>query len=287
MECKFLGLTAFLLAVLMQSCEVRREPSSLADNGEEDPSPCDTAWTDTLDMEEELVDDVEDERHLDENFMDFLFSFARSHRLQRERICYPLAQIQDTGDTLMVKAGEWQPDFSFLEQDYYTVLYDDVDQIEELKNSNTDHVLVEAINLTTLGLATFDFERNNGRWNLVGQRNLYVQQSDLSDFLVFYRQFCTDSLFQCGSIVQPLHFSMLDPEDEMTVVEGTIDVEQWSSFCPEVPSGIITNVRSGQTYTNPNRMVLQKCGQGNGLMEVFVFEKNRHKNKWMLISYEN
>lgn len=283
MECKFLGLTAFLCVLLLYACDAGKTPASRADVGADDVE-ADTLWADTLDAQDELLC-IEDETHLDENFMDFLFSFARSRRLQRERICFPLPKIGSAGDTLMLQQADWNPDFSWMEQDYYTILYNSMEQIEEVKDSMPVQVMVEIYNLPSLGLTSYDFERREGRWNLVEQKELFIQQSDLSDFLVFYRHFSTDSLFQMSSIEQPLHFSYLDPEDEMTVVDGTIDVEQWPSFCPEVPSGIITNVRGGQTYRNPNRMVLQKCGQGNGLMEVFTFEKSGQR--WMLTSYDS
>ena len=283
MECKFLGMTAFLCVLFLHSCDAGRTPASSTDVQADDLVE-DTVWADTLDAEEELLS-LTGETHLDENFMDFLFSFARSRRLQRERICFPLPRIGAAGDTVMLSQTEWNPDFSWMEQDYYTILYNSVEQIEEVKDSTPSQVQVEIYDLPSLAFTSYDFDRRHGRWSLVEQKDQFIQQSELSDFLVFYRHFSTDSLFQMSSIEQPLHFSYLDPEDEMTVVDGTIDVNQWPTFCPEVPSGTLTNVRSGQTYHNPKRMVLQKCGQGNGLMEVFTFEKNGQR--WMLTSYDS
>ena len=262
MECKFLGMTAFLCVLFLHSCDAGRTPASStdvqADEVVEDP-----VWTETLAAEVVLL----------------------SRRLQRERICFPLPRIGAAGDTVMLSQTEWNPDFSWMEQDYYTILYNSVEQIEEVKDSTPSQVQVEIYDLPSLAFTSYDFERRHGRWSLVEQKDQFIQQSELSDFLVFYRHFSTDSLFQMSSIEQPLHFSYLDPEDEMTVVDGTIDVNQWPTFCPEVPSGTLTNVRSGQTYHNPNRMVLQKCGQGTGLMEVFTFEKNGQR--WMLTSYDS
>ena len=141
MECKFLGMTAFLCVLFLHSCDAGRTPASSTDVQADDLVE-DTVWTDTLDAEEELLS-LTGETHLDENFMDFLFSFARSRRLQRERICFPLPRIGAAGDTVMLSQTEWNPDFSWMEQDYYTILYNSVEQIEEVKDSTPSQVQVE------------------------------------------------------------------------------------------------------------------------------------------------
>ena len=77
--------------------------------------------------------------------------------------------------------------------------------------------------------------------------------------------------------------SVFDPEED-DYIEGTIDARQWRSFCPEVPSTVVTNVIYGQVY-RPDHMVLQKCGSASGMQELFTFQRER--GGWRLTSYEN
>ena len=110
-------------------------------------------------------------------------------------------------------------------------------------------------------------------------------EDELSDFLTFYAHFSVDSVFQAESIAQPLTIRMMDPDDELGVIDGTIDALQWSIFCPDVPEGVISNIRYGQSYDNPRHIVLQKCGISNGMQELFTFDKTG--GRWRLTAYEN
>lgn len=221
----------------------------------------------------------------EEFFEDFLYSFSYDSLFRRRRVSFPLVHIGAADDTTQVSARDWNEDFSFLDKDFYTVFYDSLSQIDLYKSGEQDTVVLERIDLDSLSLTTYHFARRKGAWRMYQERHMYVQRSPLSDFLVFYRQFSTDSIFQQSCIAQPLHFSMADPEDDMEVIEGTIDAEQWFSFCPEVPAGVLSNIIYGQTYLAPQRIVMQKCGQSNGFMEIFTFEKN--EGRWRLTSYEN
>ncbi len=221
----------------------------------------------------------------DEYFDDFLFTFSHDSLYRRRRVRFPYTQISVGGDTTTVQAKEWNTDFSFMAQDFYTVMYNSLSEMDECRSGLADTVVVERIDLDSLQLTAYHFAKRKGRWKMFQQRSVYMQGSPLSDFLVFYRQFSTDSLFQQSSIMQPLHISMPDAEDGMEMIEGTIDASQWFSFCPEVPRGTISNILYGQVFDAPQRIVLQKCGQGNGYMEIFTFEKN--DGHWQLTSYEN
>ena len=75
-----------------------------------------------------------------------------------------------------------------------------------------------------------------------------------------------------------------DPDDEEESIDGIISADQWQTFCPEVPGGIISNIRKGQHYGG-QRIVLRKSGLSNGLQEVFTFTKER--TGWRLSRYEN
>ena len=60
--------------------------------------------------------------------------------------------------------------------------------------------------------------------------------------------------------------------------------EQWGSFCPELPRGVISNIRYGQGY-GAYQVVMEKCGTANGLQDIFTFQ--REGRGWQLTAYEN
>ena len=105
------------------------------------------------------------------------------------------------------------------------------------------------------------------------------------DFLIFYARFSTDTLYQQSHVEQPLKVTVLDPEDDNAYIEGTIDAEQWRSFCPDVPHGVISNIRYGAQKYNSRQIVMQKSGSSNGLQELFIFMKE--DGEWRLTTYEN
>ena len=110
-------------------------------------------------------------------------------------------------------------------------------------------------------------------------------ESDIYDFLTFYARFSSDTLYQQAHIEQPLKVMVLDPEEDDSYIEGTINAEQWRSFCPDVPQGVISNIRYGVQRYRPKRMILQKSGSSNGMQELFFFTKE--DNEWYLTRYEN
>lgn len=270
--------------VLAAACTPREQHT--AETCVQDTLSVDTVQADTLLLfEQDEEEDFRRDSLYVEYFDDFLYSFGHDSLFRRRRVRFPFLHISSTGDSVEVSSRDWGGDFAFLQQDFYTVFYNTQSQIEETKALSNDTVVVERIDLDSLMLTSYRFIRKKGSWRLHQQQDFYVQGSQLADFLVFYRQFSTDSIFQQTSIAQPLHFCMEDPDDEMEVIEGTIDATQWFSFCPEVPLGIISNIRYGQTYDMPQRIVMQKCAQGSGFMEIFNFEKT--DGLWRLTSYEN
>ena len=280
---KVLGFSTLCVLMVLSAC-TRREKHTI------ETCVQDTLSVDTFSVDSVIVfeDEEEDYRHDSlyvENFDDFLYSFGHDDRFRSRRTSFPFVYIDNMGDTTTASRSEWKDDLSFLQQDFYTVLYNNALQIESSKELSSDTVVVERIDLDSLQLSSYHFARRKGTWRLFKRQDFYVQGSELSDFLVFYRQFSRDSIFQQASISQPLHFSMEDPEGGMDAIEGTIDATQWFSFCSDVPTGIISNIRYGQVYNQPHSMVMQKCAAGSGFMEIFSFDKSA--GHWRLVSYEN
>lgn len=241
----------------------------------------DTCSGDTVSswVEEEMEE--EDER-LDGSFDDFLFAFTTSRRFFYERVRYPVMLRTEDGGESRLSSRNLHREFAFLEGDYYTVLYGDTCQIEPERDDSL--AVVERIDLDSREVRRFDFRRLEGRWMLTGISDGGLYDTGLGPFLEFYARFSSDSLFQSRSIAQPLAVSIIDPEDDGQCIEGTIDAEQWTSFCPDVPSGVISNIRCGQEYGG-GQVVMEKCGAANGMRELFTF---RHEGTgWKLTAYEN
>ena len=271
-----------LLAGLTSGCRRSVSPISL----EVGTEVVDTVQADSSSAEPSEIREMEASMNLDRDFDDFMYIFVRSPRLQRERVHYPLpVQSADSvgGDSLL-RYLDFTRELGFLMGDFYTLLFSHVSQREQAKSQEENAVAVERINLYDMHIRSFCFERRHGKWMLVGLEEKAASETDYADFLDFYAQFSSDSLFQVRHIANRLRYSMLDPEADETYIEGTITAHQWHSFCSDVPSGVISNIRYGQTYS-PRHMVLQKCGLANGMQETFTFDLRA--GRWQLTSYEN
>lgn len=241
---------------------------------------------DTLSDVDEEIEEADVSDRLDTSFDDFLFAFTHSDRLQSKRIVWPLAYTDADGETKKISSLNCVSEFRFLKGDSYTVMYGDRKQIEMQKSDSQDSmVIVERIDLTDEKLRSFEFRLLAGKWKLTSMRDIVFHESDIYDFLTFYARFCSDTLYQQAHVEQPLRVMVLDPEEDDTYIEGTINAEQWRSFCPDVPQGIISNIRYGVQIYNSRQMILQKSGSSNGLQELFFFTKE--DNEWHLVRYEN
>ena len=248
----------------------------------------DSILVDTLQAEEEeLILNDESAPALDGVFNDFIFAYLHSSTLRRERTVHPLRLEHTTRPAEMLE--EFDPEFelSFLSGDYFTTLYGNTSQMQAEDDEEMEEdsiVSLQRINLNDGTIRNFQFLREDGHWQLIAIREETFEDDDLGDFLSFYAKFCIDSIFQTQSVADPLRIVIQDPEDGEESINGIIDADQWYSFCPEMPSGIISNIRKGQEY-GQNRIVLRKSGLSNGLQEVFTFTKER--GNWRLTRYEN
>ena len=287
-KCKVIWLAVAVATLL--SCGGKTSPSNSLDWGkdEEQEVPLQDEVEEAADEEEEkLVLTEESAPAMDGVFNDFLFAYLHSRTLRRERTAKPLLLEHPAhpADTL----EDFDPEFElgFLSGEYFTTLYGNTSQMlaEDDEDSEEDSVVnLQRINLNDGTIRNFRFLREEGRWQLTAIREATFEDDELGNFLSFYAQFCTDSIFQTQSVADPLHIVIQDTEEEEGSIDGIIDADQWQAFCPEVPSGIISNIRKGQNY-GPNRIVMRKSGLSNGLEEIFTFTKER--GNWHLTKYEN
>lgn len=288
-DCSSLGMNKkivgyVLLVAWLASCDHKKGES--VENVTCTDSATESLWiaTDSLILSPDTMPEKELPKTVDELFDDFIFEFAQNKKVQSTRVRYPLPVIMH-GDTTWLKQKEWRHEALFLNQDYYTVLFNKARQMDLEKDTSLEHVDVEWMLLNKRLFKTYHFERHGGRWQLTQESVQSFQDSPLEDFLNFYTQFVSDSVYQMQCVVEPLRFITTDPDDDFQVIEGTLDSEQWMAFRPLLPEETLTNIRYGQTYHDPNQMVLVKKGIANGLMDMLTFEKK--SGKWKLVAFEN
>jgi len=287
MGMKFKAICLVTVVVSMLSCGAKKDEGEIIKHTTVGK---DALWEEEVlpqEEEEELALSEESTPSIDGVFNDFLFAYLHSRTLRKERTANPLRLEHSERPAEMLEEFDPEFEFGFLSGDYFTTLYGNTSQMqaeddEELEEDSI--VSLQRINLNDGTIRNFLFMREGGRWQLDAIREGTFDEDDLSDFLSFYSRFCSDSIFQSQSIADPLHIVLQDPEDEEESIDGIISADQWQTFCPEVPSGIISNIRKGQHYSG-QKIVLRKSGLSNGLQEVFTFTKER--TGWHLTRYEN
>lgn len=250
--------------------------------------PVDTIafMADTLALEE-----VEEEpvvpASADESFADFLYNFALDERLQLRRILFPLPYYTDNRKDSILKE-DWKHDPLFSQQEFYTMLYDNLDDAELEKDTASTSVRIEWIDLKAKKMKRYYFERLYGWWKLeaIDDASLPKQEMNQEDFYEFYERFANDSLFQAERVADPLPFVAPDPEDEFQILETTIEKEQWFAFQPKLPAEFLTNVNYGQRLDRNSRTrIIELRGFGNGFSNTLYF---RCRNgEWKLTRFED
>ena len=255
---------------------------------QEDALPVDTMafMADTLELEE-----VEEEpivpASADESFADFLYNFALDERLQLRRILFPLPYYTDSRKDSILKE-DWKHDPLFSQQEFYTMLYDHLDDAELEKDTASTSVRIEWIDLKGRKLKRYYFERLYGWWKLeaIDDATMPKEENGQEDFYEFYERFANDSLFQAERVVDPLPFVAPDPDDDFNILETTIQKEQWFAFQPKLPGEFLTNVNYGQRLDGNSRpRVIELRGFGNGFSNTLYF---RCRNgEWKLTRFED
>lgn len=250
-------------------------------------------WTDSIEAMADslLIEEVEEEPVIpvaaDESFADFLYNFALDERLQLRRILFPLPYYMDNQKDSILKE-DWVHDPLFSQQEYYTMLYDDLDDAELEKDTASTSVRIEWIDLKQKKMKRYYFERLYGWWKLeaIDDATMPKEETGQEDFYEFYERFANDSLFQAERVADPLPFVAPDPEDEFQILETTIQKEQWFTFQPKLPNEYLTNVNYGQRLNQNSRTrIIELRGFGNGFSNTLYF---RCRNgEWRLTRFED
>lgn len=229
----------------------------------------DTAAVDTMDQ---LISEQQMPKAADELFDDFIFNFAANRKLQMNRIKFPL-KVVDGDEVSFIKKGQWKMEHFFMDQGYYTLIFDNMKQMDLVKDTSINNVVVEKVYLDEEKVKKYMFERLGGRWMLTSvQTNAMIQNTNAS-FLAFYQRFASDPDFQLESLNNPVMFTGPDPDDDFSTMTGEIAPETWSAFAPELPSGFIYNIMYGQKYTEGNHKIFVMRGIANGMEMELTFKK--------------
>ena len=203
-----------------------------------DTETADTLTTDTI-AEEEPADSVENiiaatpmPKAADELFDDFFFNFIANKKLQMERVTFPLP-VNNGGQHKQVAEKEWKMDPFFMQQGFYTLIFDNEKQMELVKDTTVDHVVVEKVFLDQKRVEQFIFNREEGLWKMTEINH------------------------------QPI---LKDPDDDFSMIEGEFYPEQWEDFKPEIlPKDFIYNIQYGTEGKGGAKKIFVIRGISNSL----------------------
>lgn len=248
-------------------------------NSDADTAGIDSTDTTAADTLEQLITEQPMPKAADELFDDFIFNFAANRKLQFKRIKFPLRVVNGKSEKMMGRS-QWKMEHFFMDQGYYTLIFDNRRQMKIVKDTSINHVVVEKIYLKRKKVKQYIFNRINGEWNLVEVNTGAMYQNNNASFLDFYQKFATDSAFQTRHLDSPIHFSGPDPDDDFSTMTGDIEPETWPAFAPELPANFIYNIIYGQQYTQSNKKILVMRGIANGMEMELTFV--RRGKAWKL-----
>ena len=272
-----------LLAVLTIVCFstigcTGKRPVEVADTSAVDTMAADTQ---AMDSTEKLIEETPMPKAVDELFDDFVFNFAANRKLQLSRVHFPLPVYRNDKVVKTIDKRHWKMEHFFMRQDYYTLIFDNQKQMNLVKDTTIDHVVIEKLFYAKKLVQQFLFNRINGQWMMtsINYKPMYANQN--ASFLKFYGQFATDSTFQAEHLHNPVKFVGPDPDDDFSTMTGDIEPETWPAFAPKLPSGMIYNIIYGQKYNESNQKIFVIRGIANGLETELTFR--RIGGKWMLM----
>ena len=283
---KKLSLITVMLAVLTIVCFTSvgctdKKPVPAVDSTAADTAVADTPATYST---EKLIEETPMPKAADELFDDFLFNFAASRKLQMERIHFPLAVYRNDKLKKHIAKRHWKMEHFFMRQDYYTLIFDNRKQMNLMKDTTIDHVVIEKVFYSRKVVQQFLFNRINGQWMMTSINYKPMYQNMNSSFLKFYGSFATDTAFQSRHLHNPVKFTGPDPDDDFSTMTGEIEPETWPAFAPQLPHGMIYNIIYGQKYTESSQKIFVIRGIANGMETRLTFK--RIGGRWQLMKLE-
>ena len=279
---KKLSFLSVLLAALTVICFssvgcTDKKPAKVDDSASVDTVVADTQ---AMDSTEKLIEETPMPKAADELFDDFVFNFAANRKLQLKRVHFPLPVYNNEKLVKSIEKKNWKMEHFFMRQDYYTLIFDNQKQMNLVKDTTIDHVVIEKVFYAKKTVQQFLFNRINGQWMMTSINYKPMYTNNNASFLKFYGKFATDSAFQAEHLHNPVKFVGPDPDDDFSTMTGDIEPETWPAFAPKLPSHMIYNIIYGQKYSESNQKIFVIRGIANGLETELTFRKIG--GKWML-----
>jgi hypothetical protein len=243
---------------------------------------------DSANATDQQSDSESEKKEFDGAFDDFIYNFTSDHALQMRRIKFPLKM--NNGDKVTsIGKNEWEHEDLFTNEEYYTLLYDREEDMDLGDDMTVNTATVEWLYPGDNTQKQYCFGRKDGVWTLDSIAIHPISDATTADFISFYSQFATDSLYQTTHISPHLTFVTTDPDDDFAVIETTLDINQWFAFSPTLPADKLSNIRYGSTPNDgqpSGKKILMLKGMGNGFSNVFYF-KTRSRGGWELYKFED
>lgn len=221
----------------------------------------------------------------DESFDDFIYNFASDDTLQFQRVRFPLPYYNGD-EKVNIEKRFWKHDDLFTKQHYYTLLFDKEEDMDLVGDTSLTSVQVEWIFVKKRMMKRYYFERIKGAWILEAINLRPIEQSENEDFVEFFGRFASDSIFQSQRVHDPLAFVTSDPDDDFSILETTIDRNQWFAFKPVLPTDRLSNINYGQRNDDDtSTKILALKGIGNGFSNILYFR--RKGGEWELYKFED
>lgn len=238
----------------------------------------------------EFVDSLNREQDIfpsnaDKLFEDFLYLYATEENVQRNRTNFPLSYRRVEGDSL-IERNEWIFQQVFPDNDFYLMLFDSEAQMDIEKDTSINQVVLSNVDVRTEHVKNYCFIRQDGRWALDMIENHVLNSYGDSEFFRFFSRFVNDSIYQCNSLKDPLTFVTVDSEDEFSIIEATIDKEQWFAFAPVFPKEAWAVLDYGQKqskYSKQKVLVLKDLS--GSTYQIFHFMNET--GDWKMTKYED
>lgn len=233
-----------------------------------------------MDSLERLIVDAPTPKAMDELFDDFLFNFAANKKLQLTRVVFPLSVVK-SDKSEKIEKRHWNMERFFMRQGYYTLFFNDDEQMALMKDTSITQAIVEKILLKKDVVKDYVFNRIRGAWMLREIREMSIAENADSSFISFYKRFVTDKNFQVKSLNKTVKFVGPDPDDDFSTMEGLVTADTWEAFAPQLPAKTIYNIIYGKPQQAGNEKIFILRGIANGLEMELRFK--RVNKRWLLM----
>lgn len=265
---KSIFVALLTLIVFLTSCGQGKKEAQLAETAELDSIM--SEMPDTL----ELFDEKEPPKTVDELFDDFFFTFASDARFQNQRIRFPL-RFEDENAEIRLTKEDWRNYNRFGQQEFYSVIYENEQDLALQKDTAVHEVSVQWIYLQDQYVEKYNFKRiPEGQWVLFNIEKQEVNDTQNGEFVTFYSKFVADSIYQRSCLKTPIHLRMTQEED-MEESESELSADGWFEMKGDmpIPKDVLVNIDYGQQCTETNKKNVLMEGVSNGLFMEFKFEK--------------